>query len=108
MIRGILWVLPTIFNNSKNLASSSVKLGPDTEGNAKRPDKEMRREPYNSSIRVPRFQRGAGVYDRTGGTYSHSGMMDYPRIPISEWNLGNFLILWNFKAGTSDSVLRCV
>ena len=26
----------------------------------------------------------------TGGTYSHSGMMDYPRVPITEWNLGHF------------------
>ena len=68
----------TLFNNSKNLASSFLKLGPDTEGNAKRPENEMRREPQNSSIPVPRSQRGTGVYDHTGGTYSHNGMIDYP------------------------------
>ena len=42
----------TLSNNSKNLASSSLKLGPDTEGSAKRPENEMRREPQNSSIPV--------------------------------------------------------
>ena len=26
----------------------------------------------------------------TGGTYSHGGMMDYPRISFSEVNLGRF------------------
>ena len=36
----------------------------------------MRREPQNSSIPVSRFQRGAGVYDHTGGTYSHTSMTD--------------------------------
>ena len=28
--------------------------------------------------------------NHTGGTYSHSGVMDYPRIPFSELNLGKF------------------
>ena len=69
----------TIFDDSKNLSSSSLKLGPDAEGNAKRPEIEMRREQQNSSILVPCFPRGAGVYDHTGGTYSHSGVIDYPR-----------------------------
>ena len=79
----------TFFNSSKNLAPTSLKLGPDTEGNAKE-ENEMRREPQNSSIPVPRFQRGAGVYDDTGRIYSHNGMMDYPRFPISEMHLGKF------------------
>ena len=47
----------------------------------------MRREPRNSSISEPRFQRGAGVYDHTGGTYSHNKMMDYVRLSISEVHL---------------------
>ena len=102
MIHGILWVLqetllidflpekdePTIFNDSKNLASSSLKLGRDAEGNIKRPEIEMRREPQNSSIPPRRFQRGAAVYDHTGGTYSHSCVIDFPRFPISELHLG--------------------
>ena len=52
------------------------------------PESEMRREPQNSSTPVPRFQREAGLLNHTGGIYSHSGMIDYPRFPISEWHLG--------------------
>ena len=37
------------------------------------------------SVPSPHFQS-----NRTGVIYSHNGMMDYPRIPITEWNLGNF------------------
>ena len=51
----------TLLNNSKNLSSSSLKLGPNTEGSTKRPVKEMRREPQHSSIPVPRFQSGGGL-----------------------------------------------
>ena len=43
----------TIFDDSKNFACSSLKLGPDAEGNTKRPEVQMRREPQNSSIPVP-------------------------------------------------------
>ena len=50
----------------------------------------MRREPQNSSIPVPRFQCGGGLLNHTGGTSSHSGMIDYTRFPISELHLGNF------------------
>ena len=78
----------TIVDDSKNLASSSLKLGLDTEGNTKRPEIEMRRERQNSSILVPRFQRGAGVFDNTGGTCSLRGMIDCTRFPISEMHLG--------------------
>ena len=51
----------TLFNNSKNLASSSQETRPDIPRNTKRPKSEMRREPQNSSILVPRFQSGGGV-----------------------------------------------
>ena len=64
----------TLFNNSKNLATSSQELRPDTEGNTSRLASEMRREPQNSLIPVPRFQRGSGLLDQTGGTYPHGGM----------------------------------
>ena len=67
----------TLFNSSKNLATSSQKLRPDSE-------------PQHSSIPVPRFQSRGGVFDDTGGTYSHGGMIDYPRFPISEMHLGRF------------------
>ena len=84
MIHGISWVLqetslndyllekdePLLSDNSKNLATSSHELRPDIPGNTKRSEKEMRRALLYSSIPAPRFQRGAGVYDHTGATYS--------------------------------------
>ena len=51
----------TLFNKSQNLASFSQELRLDIPGNTKRPQSEMRREPQNSSILVPRFQSGGGV-----------------------------------------------
>ena len=48
----------TLFNNSKNLATSFQELRPDSDGNVKRPESETRREPQHSSIPVPRFQSG--------------------------------------------------
>ena len=105
LIRGILWVLqetffeqlPTregrisiLFNNSKHLASSSHVLRPDVPENTKQPESEKRREPQNSSIPVPRFQSGSGWLNHTGGTHSHSVMIDFPRFPISELHLGKF------------------
>ena len=81
----------TLFNSSKNLASSSQELRPDIPGNTKRHESDMRRETQISSILVPRFQSGGGLFNHTGGTYSHGGMIDYPRFPISEMHLGKFL-----------------
>ena len=80
----------TLFNNSKNLATSSQELRPDNEGNTKRPESETRREPQNSSIPVPRFQSGSGLLNHTGGSCSHSVMIDYSRLPMSELRLGKF------------------
>ena len=51
----------------------------------------MRREPQSSTAPNPRFYQGAATLNplsHTGGTYSHNGMMDYPRFPISEMHLG--------------------
>ena len=122
-IHGMFWVhqenvferlfaregLPTaLFNNSKNLASSSQELRPDIPGNTKLAESEMRRKPQNLSIPVPRFQSGGGLLNRSGGTHSHSGVIDYPGFSISELHLENFLTLWNFKAGKSISKLKCV
>ena len=80
----------TLFNNSKSLASSSQELTPEIPRNTKQPDRDMRREPQNSSIPVTRFQCGGGLLNHTGGTSSHSGMIDYTRFPISEKHLGKF------------------
>ena len=80
----------SIWNNSKNLATSSQELRTDTERNTKRPESEMRREPQHSSIPVPPFQSESGLLNHTGGTYSHSGVINYPRFPISKLHLGRF------------------
>ena len=42
----------------------------------------------NTSIQPPHFQSRSGMLNHTGGTCPHSGMMDYPRFPFTEWNLG--------------------
>ena len=72
----------TLFNSSKNWASSSQELRPDT-GNTKRLESDMWREPLNMSTLVPRFQSAGGLINHNGGTYSHGGMIDYPRFSIS-------------------------
>ena len=76
----------TICKNSKNLASSSQWLRPDTTGIARKRDDEMKREPL--SVPSPHFESKSCMLDHTGGTSSHNGMMDYPRFPISELHLG--------------------
>ena len=75
----------TIFKNSKNLASSSQELGHDITETARR---EMKRESLNTPTQSPHFQSRSGMLNHTGGTYSHIVMMDYPRVPCTEWNLG--------------------
>ena len=65
------------------------------------------RESLNTSVPSHHFQSRSGMLNHVGGTYSHHGMMDYPRLPITEWSLGKFLItLWKFRAGKSTSELR--
>ena len=68
----------------------------------------MKGESLNTSIPSVHFRSRSGILDHTGGTCCHSGMMEYPRSPITELHLGNFLTLWNFKAGKSTSGLRFV
>ena len=50
----------------------------------------MKRESLNTSTQSPHFQSRSGILNHAGGTYSHGGMMGYPRIPFAEWNLGKF------------------
>ena len=50
----------------------------------------MKRKSLNTSIQTRHFQSGSGMLNYTGGTYSHGGMMHFPRIPITEWNFGKF------------------
>ena len=54
------------------------------------PRREMKRESLNTPTQSPHCQSRSGMLNHTGGTYSHSGMTDYPRVPITEWNLGKF------------------
>ena len=71
----------TIFNNSKNLASSSQDVRLDVSETASR---DMKRESLNTPIQPSHFQNRSD----TSGTYSQVGMMDYPRVPFTERNLG--------------------
>ena len=74
-----------------HMASSSQELRPDIPGKTKQPVSATRREQQNSSTRVPRFKREGGLLlNHTGGTYSHGGMIDYTKVPISERHLGKF------------------
>ena len=52
-----------LFENSRNLASSSPGLRLNITGNTMVPEREVRREPQDSSIPVPRFQKGAGIVE---------------------------------------------
>ena len=66
----------------------------------------MKRESLNTPIQSPHFQGRSGMLNHVGGSYSHGGMMDYPRILYTEGILENFLTLLNFKAGKSTTELR--
>ena len=53
--------------------------------------KGVRRDPQSSSIPTARFDQGVATLNtisHTGGNFSHSGIIDYPRFPISEMHLG--------------------
>ena len=78
----------TVFHKFKKLASSSQVSKPDISETAR---KEMKRDSLNAPTQSPHFQSRSGMVGHTGGAYSHSGMMDYPRVPFTEWNLGEFL-----------------
>ena len=60
-----------LFENSKNLASSSRRLRPDISGNTTVPEREMRRDPQN-------------------GIYSQDGVMECTRYLFSEMHPGKF------------------
>ena len=89
------------------MASSSQELRPDTTGNTKCPESEMRREPQNSSLPVPRFQSGGRLCD----TILVELILPVVWLIIRDsrfWNCiwENFLALLNFKAGKSTSRLK--
>ena len=97
------------FNDLENLTSSSQELRLDITGTTRRREIEMKSESLNTSTHLPHFQSRRGMLNQNGGTYSHSGMMDYPRIPVPEWNLEKFPDSMEFfKAGKSTSRLKYV
>ena len=98
--------LPLSSTIQRILAPSSQELRPDTAGNAKRLESEIRRETRNSSIPAPRFQSGSGLLNHTGGTYSHGGMMDYTRFPISE--VPHIIMHWSKEVEIAKSIDKLV
>ena len=99
-----------LFENSKNLASSAHEMRPDISGNTMVLEREMRREPQNSSIPVPRFQSGGGILNHTGGTCFHGGMNWLHEISNLVGNASRKVsrLFWNFKSGKSTSRLKYV
>ena len=71
----------TIFNNSKNLASSSQDVRPDISETARREN-----------------EKGIVGY----AAFSHGGMTDYPRVPLTEWNIGKFPDSMEFQSWKLD------
>ena len=58
----------------------------------------MKRESLTMPTQSLHFQSRSGMLNHIGGTYSHSGMMDHPRVLITEWNLGTFLNSIGFQS----------
>ena len=79
-----------ISKKSRNLASSSRGVKPKltehtmTTGSKRRPKQQDLSNSRNF------LHCGDGISRHTGGTYSHGGMMEYPRFPISELHLAKF------------------
>ena len=73
-------------------------------------DSRLRRDAQSSTIPNPSQEEVQGPLYHTGGTYSHNGVMDYPRYSILEMHLGKIpdsteLQGWkvNFQAETCAS-----
>ena len=108
MIHGIQWVRQetffkiypaqegppsALFENSKNLASSSRGLRSGNTGNTLKHGERVRREPQSSAIPTPRLSMNYETWEplsRTGETYSQNCTMEAPRHSRSEWHYGKF------------------
>ena len=68
----------------------------------------MKRESLNTSILLPHFH--SEIESKWWNLCSqwYDGFSGYPRFPIAEMHLRNFLTIWNFEAGKSTSRLRFV
>ena len=67
------------------------------------PKQQGKENRWNTSIPSTHFQSRSGMLNHDGGTYSHSGMMDYPRILFSELNLGKFPDSMEFQSWKVNS-----
>ena len=85
------------FENPKMLASFSCGLRPGNTGNTGKHTGGLRRVPQVQQYLLARNHSTWTPLYHTGGTYSHNGMMDYPRHPISELHLGQFLDSVDFQ-----------
>ena len=82
-----------LFENSKNLASSSFGLRPLDTGNIAEREEGVRKELHNRSTPTPRFASTFTTWNllhRTGGTYSQNEMEEKPRNQISELHFVEF------------------
>ena len=67
----------------------------------------MKRESLNTPIQSLHFQCGGGIWDHTGGTYYHVGMI-FREFLLRSGILENVMTLWNFRAGRLISELKFV
>ena len=95
-----------LFENSRNLVSSSQELRPVTTGTTRRRESEMKREPLNASIPLPHFQIGSWLILVELILTLLWLIIRGSRFRNCTW--ANFLSPWNFKAGKSTSKLKYV
>ena len=81
----------TIGNNSKNSASSSQELKPDTTDTSRQSD-GMKKESFDTPIQAPHFQCMSRMLSHTAGTWFDQ------MIFVSVWNLGKFLDSMEFQS----------
>ena len=67
-----------------------------TTGSKRRPEQQD----LSNSRNI--LQCGDGISRHAGGTYSHGGMMEYPRFPISELHLAKFPDSMEFESWESQ------
>ena len=77
------------FENSRNLGLYPCELEQESR---------MRRDAQSSTVPNPSQERVQGPLHHTGGTYSHNGVVDYPRYSILEMHLGIFPDSVNFQS----------
>ena len=79
-----------ISKESQNLASSSRGVKPKLSEHTMTTGSKRRPEQQDLSNSRNILHCGDGISRHTGGTYSHGGMMEYPRFPISKLHLAKF------------------